>query len=290
MLQDVKVSSTSSILFCIIIFTVKHIEKRQEESTDTDDNPGQACCDGQPGPPGLTGRDGRDGVPGSQGVAGRDGRDGVPGPRGVAGRDGKTGPQGMKGDTGPQGLPGPRSGGVTYVRWGRTTCPDTEGTEVVYTGRAAGTHYQHAGGTNDYLCLPGDPEYSELVGTGTQDYSPLHGAEYQPGGNQPLNAYHQHNVPCVVCCTSLRVSVLVIPARLSCPPTWTLEYCGYLMTAHRGNHRQSAACVDKDPEAVRGEAADTNGALLYHMEATCNGLDCPPYDPQKELTCVVCTK
>ena len=80
-------------------------------------------------------------MPGSQGVAGRDGRDGVPGPRGVAGRDGKTGPQGMKGDTGSQGPPGPRSGGVTYVRWGRTTCPDTEGTEAVYTGRAAGTHY-----------------------------------------------------------------------------------------------------------------------------------------------------
>ena len=56
------------------------------------------------------------------------------------------------------------------------------------------------------------------------------------------------------------------------------------------HHRRSAVCMDGYPETVRGEAADTNGALFYHMEATCNGLECPPYDPQKELTCVVCTK
>ena len=202
-------------------FIVKHIEKRQEASTDTDDNPccidGRACHDGQPGPPGLSGRDGRDG------------RDGVPGPQGVAGRDGKTGPQGLKGDTGPQGPPGPRSGGVTYVRWGRTTCPDTEGTQVVYTGRAAGSHHTHTGGTNDYLCLPEDPEYRQFE-TGIQGRSPIYGAEYQAQGNEPLGAFHQHNVPCVVCCTS-RVSVLMIPARVSCPTVWTLEYSGYLMAS-----------------------------------------------------------
>ena len=185
-------------------------------------------------------------MPGSQGVAGRDGRDGVPGPRGVAGRDGKTGLQGMKGDTGPQGPPGPRSGGVTYVRWGRTTCPDTEGTEVVYTGRAAGSSSGQKGGTNDYLCLPENPEYLEFR-TGVQGRSPLHGGEYQSEDNQPLSAYEQDNVPCVVYCTSLRVSVLMIPAHLSCPPTWTLEYCGYLMTAHKSHHRHSTACMDKDP-------------------------------------------
>ena len=29
---------------------------------------------------------------------------------------------------------------------------------------------------------------------------------------------------------------------------------------------------------------------FYHVEANCNGMLCPPYDPQKELTCAVCTK
>ena len=62
------------------------------------------------------------------------------------------------------------------------------------------------------------------------------------------------------------------------------------MTEYHGHRRTAAVCMDKDPEAVRGEAAGTNGALFYHTEAVCNGIDCPPYDPEKELTCVVCTK
>jgi len=44
---------------------------------------------------------------------------------------------GQKGDTGPAGLPGPTAGGVVYTRWGRTTCPTTSGTQLVYAGRAA---------------------------------------------------------------------------------------------------------------------------------------------------------
>ena len=48
-----------------------------------------------------------------RGRDGRDGRDGTPGPRGPTGATGAQGPQG------PAGPPGPRSGGVTYVRWGK---------------------------------------------------------------------------------------------------------------------------------------------------------------------------
>ena len=220
-----------------------------------------------------------------RGRDGRDGRDGEPGPRGPPGRDGKVGP---KGDMGEQGPPGPRSGGVTYVRWGRTTCPNTTGTELVYAGRAAGSHYNQKGGTNDYLCLPEEPQYLEYE-PGVRGGSPIHGAEYELWNGQPLNHVHDHNVPCVVCKT-VRECVLMIPARISCPDTWTLEYSGYLMTAYKGHAgRTSAECVDKDPETVPGEVANTDGALFYQTEATCNGLDCPPYVAEKELTCAVCT-
>ena len=225
-----------------------------------------------------------------QGRDGRDGRDGEPGPRGLQGRDGKVGPQGEKGDMGEQGPPGPSSGGVTYVRWGRTTCPNTTGTELVYAGRAAGTHFQQKGGTNDYLCLPEEPQYLAYK-PGVQGYNPIHGAEYQTDNYQPLDHLHNHNVPCVVCHSTLRESVLMIPARMSCPDTWTLEYSGYLMTEYRGHGgRTSAECVDKDPETVPGEVANTNGAMFHLIEATCNGLQCPPYNAEKELTCAVCTK
>ena len=75
-------------------------------------------------------------------LRGRDGDDGRDGSDGVPGRDGKDGEKGERGDPGiqgPLGPPGPSNGGVVYTRWGRTTCPDTPGTELVYTGRAGET-------------------------------------------------------------------------------------------------------------------------------------------------------
>ena len=267
----VLISATSICIGCAAVLESASIERRQTDDNGTEDND----------PPYIEILRGRDG---------RDGRDGEPGPRGPPGRDGKVGPQGEKGDMGEQGAPGPSSGGVTYVRWGRTTCPNTTGTELVYAGRAAGSHFQQKGGTNDYLCLPEEPEYLAYK-PGVQGESPIHGAEYETWDNRPLSHVDDHNVPCVVCHSTLQESVLMIPARISCPDTWTLEYSGYLMTLYkRGEGRTSAKCIDKDPETVPGEVADRNGALFYHTEATCNGLECPPYVAEKELTCAVCTK
>ena len=50
-------------------------------------------------------------------------------------------------------------GGVVYTRWGRTICPDTSGTELVYEGLAAGTDHRHPGGGANYLCLIKVPIY-----------------------------------------------------------------------------------------------------------------------------------
>ena len=82
----------------------------------------------------------------------------------------------------------------------------------------------------------------------------------------------------------------MIPAKTQCPSTWTLEYSGYLMSDNRIYHPTMYECIDKNPDSVPGSASSTNGALFYHVEANCNGMLCPPYDPQKELTCAVCTK
>ena len=220
-----------------------------------------------------------------RGRDGRDGRDGLPGPRGPPGTNGASGKKGMTGARGKQGPPGPSSGGVTYVRWGRTTCPNTMDTELVYAGRAAGGLKENTGGTSDILCLPEQPEYMNF----TQDLaarSTINGVEYQTNYDQPLYDVYEQNVPCVICHATQRESSLMIPARISCPDTWTLEYSGYLMTAHDSEKgRQSATCVDKDPKTVPGEADHTRGTRFQHIKATCNGIQCPPYDSQKELTC-----
>ena len=253
----------------------------RSEASDTNNNPYVEV---------LRGRDGRDGEDGVDGQDGRDGRDGVPGSSGSAGRDGKDGEKGHKGekgDPGPPGPPDPSSGGVVYTRWGRTTCPDTPGTELIYAGRAGGSWYNHKGGGANYLCLPESPDYLDYT-AGVQGANPIYGAEYQ--GTGTIASVTDHNVPCSVCSTTARVMVLMLPAKTQCPPSWTLEYNGYLMAGRRNYHRQAFECIDKDPECIPGSAGDENGALFYPTEATCNGLPCPPYDPQKELTCAVCTK
>ena len=77
---------------------------------------------------------------------------------------------------------------------------------------------------------------------------------------------------------------------MSCPSSWTREYFGYLMTDNKLYGKTVTTCVDKNPETVPGGASDIEGALFYNIEAVCNGILCPPYDPEKELTCAVCTK
>ena len=198
-------------------------------------------------------------------LRGRDGRDGQPGTTGAPGRDGRDGERGMKGDTGmvgSPGTPGPAGGGTVYIRWGRTTCPSVSGTELVYEGFAAGTHYRHKGGGSNRLCLPKDPKYSSYY-PGVQGHSPLHGSEYELTGGSPLPNVYEHNVPCADCCVSTRSVVYVVPARDDCPSGWTLEYKGYLMSERHPHHSNTFECIDKDPESITGSAADTNGALFY---------------------------
>ena len=55
-------------------------------------------------------------------------------------------------------------------------------------------------------------------------------------------------------------------------------------------HSKVYECVDDQPEAVPGQDGNTNGALFYNVLATCNGIPCPPYTPERAITCVVCTK
>ena len=221
------------------------------------------------------------------------GRDGLPGRDGV---QGPAGPPGPAGSLGQQGPPGPRSGGTLYTRWGKSTCPQVGGTELVYSGIAGGSFYTQRGGGANYLCMPKVPEYSPTLRyqSGVRGHAYVYGAEYQ----YPLQGGHDHNVPCAVCRVSTRSTVLMIPAKATCPSSWTREYYGYIMAAWIGNRGSSIVgrtmfeCVDRDQESLPGGGhADTNGAIFNHVEVVCNhGLPCPPYNPTQELNCVVCTK
>ena len=46
-----------------------------------------------------------------------------------------------------------------YVRFGSSTCPNTSGTSLVYSGYNSGTSWNTQGGASNFLCLPSQPEY-----------------------------------------------------------------------------------------------------------------------------------
>ena len=249
---------------------------------------------------GRDGRDGRDGGKGEKGEIGprgEKGDGGEVGPQGIRGISGPQGAVGEKGDRGhsgppgPQGAQGPPTGGAVYTHWGRTSCPSGQGTELLYSGRAGGTRSGHKGGAANILRLPNDPQYSRY-GSGANGYSPLTGVEYRAASGQPFGNVDDHNMPCAVCYTSSRVTVLMIPAKLTCPTNWTTEYTGYILTNYYDfNGRYLYECIDQAPESIPGlNGAASNNAYVYHVEATCNSLSCPPYDVVKEVTCVVCTR
>jgi len=210
------------------------------------------------------------------------------------------GHQGMKGDKGSNGLPGPtgqkgvkggkeeRNGGAVYVRWGHDRCPSTA--QLVYSGRAGGTHYEHGGASNPQ-CLPLDPSFLRPI-SGIQYRGLMYGAEYQThtDSSSYLHGRYDHDVPCAVCYVTQRSTVYMLPAKYTCPSGWTREYYGYLMSEFYKHDRSQFTCVDIGFKSVVGSAANHNGFLFYFVEGRCGSLPCPPYDDTRELSCAVCTK
>ncbi len=187
----------------------------------------------------------------------------------------------------PSIAPGVLSGGVTYTRWGHNACPSVSGTRMLYTGKMSGVFYNQKGGGANFLCLPNDPEYDTINTLSQRTDSKIYGTEYE----WPITGTQDHNVPCAVCHATTRAAKVMIPAKTSCPPNWTREYYGYLESEANAGDRQPTefVCVDKAQVSLAGTNGDINGALLYHVKATCAGTQCPPYDSNKALTCTVCT-
>ncbi|CAH1799502.1 unnamed protein product [Owenia fusiformis] len=189
---------------------------------------------------------------------------------------------------------------TTYVRWGRTVCPDTA--ELFYEGIAGGSSHSHSGSGANYVCLPKKPEWGKIIAGLGGSGAYMYGAEYEltSGHSNPFlatnapntgnaDSLHDNDVPCVVC--QIPRGVSMVPARHSCPTGWTLEYKGYLVADHH-THPRSAVfeCMDEAPETTQGGHASQNGALFYSVQAVCGSLPCPDYIQGGELTCAVCSK
>ncbi|XP_046560274.1 uncharacterized protein LOC124269308 isoform X3 [Haliotis rubra] len=180
------------------------------------------------------------------------------------------------------------NGGAVYTRWGKTGCPSK--TQLVYKGIAGGTHYSHKAGPANILCLPDNPEYGNYT-PGFQVDGAIYGTEYQTNEHSiSFKRLHDHDVPCAVCRSRTKTSVIMVPAKMSCFPGWHVEYTGYLMGGHYNHAASEYLCVDGDAEKDRSGHEDKNGQLLYLVEGVCGSLPCPPYKNHWELRCTVCSK
>jgi len=183
--------------------------------------------------------------------------------------------------------------GATYTRWGKAGCP-ANGTELVYSGLTAGSHYTHSGGASNYLCLTKTPLWNKFDDT-EQGGALVYGAEYEIDYRNRQYFFGREitdgDPPCAVCRTR-RSSVMMIPGTNRCLDGWTLEYHGYLSADHNSHTAASEfVCLDADPEVIPNSSSDNNGKLFYLSEVRCGTSSlCPPYINGRELTCVVCSR
>nr|XP_022302081.1 short-chain collagen C4-like [Crassostrea virginica] len=177
------------------------------------------------------------------------------------------------------------SGGV-FVRWGRKECPGNN-TELVYSGFAGGSWFDHPGAAAEFVCLPPDPDLTTKY---TSSYAFMYGAEYDSGDFLP-RANNGDDLPCSVCRSTVGSSVLMIPGKSSCYDGWTLQYHGDLVA---GVYSVKAAtqyiCLDEHSETLTAGSHNDNGKWFYPVKTVCGALACPPYHNDRYLTCVVCTK
>ena len=179
---------------------------------------------------------------------------------------------------------------MTYTRWGKSSCPSATGAQLVYSGRVGGTHYNTRGGSAERICLPNDPVYTASgVTLESVFHSVIQGAEYEFYVGPAANVTN-HNVPCVVCYVPTRAVTIMVPAKPTCPPSWTREYFGYLTTDQDGYYRTMYTCIDSSPDVIGSSSGNEDGALFHHTATDCNGLPCPPYEATRMLSCAMCTK
>ncbi|XP_078699072.1 uncharacterized protein LOC144926316 [Branchiostoma floridae x Branchiostoma belcheri] len=83
-----------------------------------------------------------------------------------------------------------QTGGAVYVRWGRKTCPDSLGTDMVYSGVAGGTWYDQSGGGTKVLPVSADRPTVGTVPRWSRRVQGLHVRRRVPVGHKRPVRFH----------------------------------------------------------------------------------------------------
>ncbi|XP_048750851.2 short-chain collagen C4-like [Ostrea edulis] len=179
--------------------------------------------------------------------------------------------------------------GAVYTIWGRRSCPLVNGTTTLYTGITSGKMYNMKGSGVTTLCLPHDPDSLPVSFHSPDDpYTAfIFGSEFEMNYK---NVADNDDVPCAVCHAQTSTSALMIPAKLTCPQNWKLQYSGFMAAERYDYFASDFICVDLNPEYIEGtRAVNADGRLIHPVKARCGSLPCPPYKDKQYVSCVVCT-
>ena len=169
---------------------------------------------------------------------------------------------------------------------GKLACPKTS--KEIYRGQVAASDHYTTGGGSNYMCLPDDPEYHPNSPNKVLSATIFRVFYDIEDDIDKVPNVQMQSVPCSVCESNQRLTQLMLPAKTRCPSSdWVLEYTGYLMAAPT----QYTNAV-----LMKGEYYRTSysgfGLYLTKADRVKGGKlgTCPPYDVNKAVACVVCTK
>lgn len=99
----------------------------------------------------------------------------------------------------------------------------------MFKGIAGGGHYNRDGNGANTLCLPHNPDPApsdfptHFQNDDRASSSFIYGSEYQYAYR---NVAVDDDVPCAVCDVAHVSSIIMIPAKMTCPSGWSIEYAG----------------------------------------------------------------
>jgi hypothetical protein len=169
-----------------------------------------------------------------------------------------------------------------FVHWGNNVCGTDP--ELVYSGFMGGSLFNETGAATNFLCLTNSPVFAHEV-RNRHFGAHLYGSEYQ------TNDRHTDLDPlCAVCRTPYSTTVM-IPGTNTCGAGWLRQYFGFLMAGGYGDAAGSEfICVDHVMASADHSNLDQDGKSLFYTETHCGSLPCTPYEDQRTVLCVVCSK
>lgn len=161
----------------------------------------------------------------------------------------------------------------------------------LFPGYTGGSLSSKSGGAAAYKCMPlviawGQHANKSMPNSAGTYFYPT---RYQAPTGLWQGLRHMQ-VPCTICLGQQHKTIVMIMGKLTCPNQWTIVYVGYVVSgkdAHMGS--SEFQCLHHMPQGI-GNATEKPGKPFFAVRTRCGSFPCPPYEPSKIMSCVVCAR